>query len=87
MNSTVNAIASKVMLQNTTAHKEEEATNQFPAKEDDPCYRCDHLKILVFLVTCCNATVCKKCAHKMVKYRDQKRCPFCKQRIGNIIKV
>jgi len=87
VNSTVKAIASKLMLQNTTTHKEKEATDEFPAKEDDPCYRCDHMKMLVFLVTCCNATVCKNCANEMVKYWDQKRCPFCRQRVGDIIKV
>ncbi|XP_065908285.1 uncharacterized protein [Dysidea avara] len=85
VNSTAIAIASSnPRSQYTSVHNEQVTAVQLPQQEDDPCYRCDHMKILVFLVTCCNATVCRTCADEIVKYQ---KCPFCNQCVGDIRRV
>jgi len=61
----VNSIAKAIASLKRTKGHVDQATNQIPVQEDDPCYRCDHMKIFVFLVTCCDATVCENCADEM----------------------
>jgi len=68
--------------------KQNPGDHQLPAKGDDPYYCCKHIKVLVFMVTCCNAIVCRSCADKIEKYRIRGYgCPFCQWCIGNIVEV
>ena len=68
----------------TVSMRDENMEVDRPPLQNIAVYRCGHMMSSVFLVTCCNASLCVDCAEKVMKHSE--KCPFCGQQVKDGVK-